>query len=124
MPHSGGEVVDVDFGGGSAKRPVGRPPTLSSSRPSLSGGRGSTRVGESAGNRFAARPGSAATKRGSPSRSTAGTAPSIGAKKDFSIGQRIKIKRPPGQAGYADGIVRNKSTDGTYEVEYGEIMTC
>ena len=114
---SGGELVDVDFG----SKPMRRPPTLSSGRPQLSSDRRSVgapaagRPGVSPGNRFASKPGAASARRAQFSSPATATAAG-----GFRVGQHIKIKRPTGKPGYADGVIRGANTDGTYVVEYGK----
>ncbi len=43
--------------------------------------------------------------------------------KEFSIGQAVKIKRPPGKPGYDDGEIRSKHKDGSYTIEYTDGRT-
>jgi uncharacterized protein (DUF2147 family) len=40
------------------------------------------------------------------------------ASKEFSAGQKVKMKRPNNQPGYADGTIIRKNADGTYVVQY------
>ena len=44
--------------------------------------------------------------------------PLCGTKKDFRVGQMIRIKKHM-KPGYHEGEVIRKNTDGTYDVEYG-----
>ena len=113
MPRSGGELVQVD--NFEARAPVGRPPALSSGRSTIR----ATSPGPSGSSKFT-RPASARKRLDSESPPRISSSSSTLAKKekDFYVGQKIKIKRPVGKAGYADGVIRGKNFDGTYMVEY------
>ena len=43
--------------------------------------------------------------------------------KEFEKGDAVKVKRPPGQPGYADATIVSKGRDGTYTVEYSDGQT-
>ena len=87
-------------------------------------GSATTRVPASPSNRFASGRGAPLRKSldGSPSRASSSTATAsalVATKKDFRVGQMIRIKKHM-KPGYHEGEVIRKNTDGTYDIEYGE----
>jgi galactitol-specific phosphotransferase system IIB component len=116
MPRpSGGEVVDVGFDN---ERPKGRPPTLSSGRSTLR-----AQSPQPERSKFSSsRPGvglSAESPIRSSSKAITGSRPTTAvSSKDFREGQKVKMKRPNNQPGYADGTILRKNVDGTYVVRY------
>ena len=45
-------------------------------------------------------------------------------KKEFRVGQRVRIRKKNMKPGYHEGEITRKNTDGTYDVEYGECSIC
>lgn len=84
---------------------------------------GSTRVPQSPGNRFASN--RSTTRKSldvSPTKISSSIASSstlTSAKKEFRVGQRVRIKKHM-KPGYHEGEIIRKNTDGTYDVEYGK----
>eukprot|EP01041_Mallomonas_annulata_P010986 gene10986-22950_t len=48
-----------------------------------------------------------------PSRFTFGSST-----KEFTVGQRVRVKRPVGKPGYEEGVIMKNNRDNTYDVEY------